>query len=225
MIVGPLMSPPKTSTRSALRTKAPAQARNGDQKSHRERIIETATDLFFEYGYDKTNTEKIAQAAKISKREVYQHFSDKREILAAVISEVQSGMQLQMDAGWSSTADTREVLITAAQSIQHFILSERFGKLVRVVAAVSYHDPGMAAKFFEMGPKRGRLATAAYLREQMRLGQLRKGDPLKAADQFLDLVIGAQLMTAIIIGYIEPKPHRRTHIKDAVEVFLKIYAP
>jgi TetR/AcrR family transcriptional regulator, mexJK operon transcriptional repressor len=205
--------------------RSPGRHAKGEQKSHRERIIESATDLFFERGYEKTNTEKIAQRAKISKREVYLHFADKREILAAVITEVQSEMQSRMDADWSSTDEIKEVLIKAATAIQRFILSERFGKLVRILAAVSYHDPAMVAQFFDMGPNQGRLATARYLKEQMKSGKLRRADHLKAADDFLDLVIGARLMTAVILGYVDSGRHKRINVKHAVEVFLAIYAP
>jgi hypothetical protein len=58
----------------------------------------------------------------------------------------------------------------------------------------------------------------------MTQGKLRKADPLSAADDFLDLVIGAQLMTAVILGQVDHAPLRRDHIKHAVEMFMKNYA-
>ncbi len=220
-----VVTPSRPTAPGEVAGRSPGRRAKGRQKSHRERIIESATDLFFERGYEKTNTEKIAQRARISKREVYLHFADKREILAAVITEVQSEMQSRMDADWSSPGEIKEVLIRAATAIQHFILSERFGKLVRIVAAVSYHDPAMVAQFFDMGPNRGRLATARYLKEQMKSGRLRRADHLKAADDFLDLVIGARLMTAVILGHTDSGRRKPTNVKHAVEVFLAIYAP
>ncbi len=102
-------------------------------------------------------------ARKVSKRELYFHFADKRALLAAVITELQSSMQSRMDVRWSSNEDMEIVLRKSAAAIHDFILSERFGKLVRIVAAESYHDPAVAKQFFELGPLAGRKATATVL--------------------------------------------------------------
>jgi TetR/AcrR family transcriptional repressor of mexJK operon len=194
-------------------------------KSHRARILEAGSALFFKLGYQNTTTEKIARQAKVSKREVYLHFKDKRQILASVISEVQAQMQSRMLAEWSSPGDIRIVLTRAAKAIHEFVLSERVGNLVGMLAAVSYHDPELAAQFFEMGPLRGRRETARYFKQQMKLGNLRQDDHLKAADDFLDLVVGGQLITAVALGCSDAAHHKYSTPGRAVHLFLAIYAP
>jgi len=193
------------------------------QESHRERILDAASEVFLECGFEQTSTAEIARRARISKRELYSQFADKRSLLAAVITELQTSIRLQMDVRWSSSEDMETVLRKSAVAIYDFILSERFGKLVRIVAAESYHDPAVARQFFELGPLAGRKATARYLKAKMEEGKLRKADPIKAADDFLDLVVGAQLMTAVILGQVEPAARKRDHIHHAVGVFLLIY--
>jgi AcrR family transcriptional regulator len=208
----------------ASRTRASAQNERGSRrKSHRDRILDAGSDLFFELGYEKTTTEKIAKRAQVSKREVYLHFKDKRQILASVIAAVQAQIQSRMQAEWSSPGDLRIVLLRAAKTIHQFVLSERFGKLVRMLAAVSYHDPGLAAQFFDMGPNRGRRETARYLKRQMMLGTLRPADPLKAADDFLDLVVGGQLITGVILGCVDAAQRKHTSPKHAINIFLRVY--
>jgi AcrR family transcriptional regulator len=87
----------------ASRVKGPAPGeRHRLGKSHLDRILDAGSDLFFELGYEKTTSEKIAQRTQVSKREVYLHFKDKCQILASVISEVQAQMQSRMHAEWSS---------------------------------------------------------------------------------------------------------------------------
>ena len=159
----------------------------------------------------------------MSKRELYLHFADKRALLAAVVDDLQGEMQGRMDSSWSSGGAMEQVLLQSANAIQRFILSERFGKLVRIVAAESYHSPTVAAQFFELGPATGRKATAAYLKRQMQEGRLRKADATKAADDFLDLVVGAQLLTAVILGQHDPGRPKPADTRHAVEVFLMIY--
>jgi TetR/AcrR family transcriptional repressor of mexJK operon len=194
------------------------------QESHKQRILDAASAVFLKCGFEQTSTADIARRAKVSKRELYFYFADKRALLAAVITELQGSMQSRMNVNWASTEDMEIVLRKSAAALRNFILSERFGKLVRIVSAESYHDPAVAKKFFELGPLAGRKATAKFLKAQMDQGRLRKADPIKAADDFLDLVVGAQLMTAVVLGQVDPAVRKRNHVHHSVNVFLMIYA-
>lgn len=196
----------------------------GVSESHKERILSAAAESFLELGFERTSTAEIARRAKVSKREIYAYFTDKRAILLAAITELQDDMQSRMSGIWNSSEALEVVLPKAGKFLTKYILSERFSKLLRIVATESYHDPQAATQFYELGPNTGRRATASYLQSQMKLGKLRKANPLTAADDFLDLVIGAQLMTAVILGQADQAPLRRNHIKHAVEMFMKNYA-
>src|SRR5580704_4456525 len=96
----------------------------------KERILCAASDVFLAIGFEKTSTADIARLAKVSKRELYLHFSDKRALLAAVVDDLQSDMQRRMDSLWASGEAMEDVLLNSAKVIQRFILSERFGKLL-----------------------------------------------------------------------------------------------
>ncbi len=104
----------------------------------KERILSAASDVFLATGFEKTSTAEIARLARVSKRELYLHFSDKRALLAAVVDDLQRGIGGRMDSLWASTESMEDVLLNSAKVIQSFILSERFGKLVRIVAAEAY---------------------------------------------------------------------------------------
>lgn len=202
----------------AKTTKTPAT-----EKARRERILNAATDSFLELGFERTSTAEIARRANVSKREIYADFADKRMILSAVIAELQNQMQFRLRGIWSSSENPEIVLPKAAARISDFVLSERFGKLVRIVAAESYHDSQIARKFYELGPDKGREETAGYMKSQMKQGRLLRADPIKAADDFMNMVVGGQLMTAVILGQVDRVPLRRGHVKHAVELFLKNY--
>src|SRR5947208_221856 len=159
---------------------------NGNQNDHQGRILAAAAEIFLEKGYEETSTAEIARRAKVSKRELYSNFADKRDILAAVITQLQAEIQSKANISWSSTADLGKVLFKAGMQLREFINSEKFGKLFRIVAAESFRDPALAQRFYELGPGRGRRDTAAFMRRHMKAGNLRKADPLHAADAFLD---------------------------------------
>src|ERR1017187_8660754 len=150
------------------------------RSDHRARVLKAATEAFLENGYDTTRTAEIARRAKGSKRELYTYFEDKRDILAAVITDLQADIQSQTTVSWSSTGDVRGVLIEAGTELLRFINSERFRKVFRIVAAESFHDPVSSRKFSLLGPAMGRKNTAAFLNRHMVAGSLRTTDPLQA---------------------------------------------
>lgn len=210
-----------TAAMTRPKSPAPAGVRKND---HEARILAAASEIFLEKGYEETSTADIARRAKVSKRELYGNFRDKRDILAAVITDLQAGIQSQADISWSSSDnDLKKVLTQAGTRILEFINSEKFGKLFRIVAAESFRDPNTAQKFYRLGPGAGRDHTAAFLRRHMKAGNLRKADPSRAADDFLDLVISSHHLTAVVLGQRLDGIQPRVHVRHAVDLFLRYY--
>lgn len=193
------------------------------RSDHRERILDAAARAFLENGYEQASTAEIARRAKVSKRELYTHFHDKRDVLAAVITQLQADIQSHANVNWSSSGDVRDVLTRAGTELLQFISSKRFGKLFRIVSAESFRDPVSAHKFYLLGPAAGRKNTAAFLKRHMADGNLQDADPLQAADDFLDMLVSARYLTAVVLGQIRtfPKPH--AHVRHVVDLFLTYY--
>lgn len=200
-----------------------AEQESAPLNDHRQRILDAAAKAFLKNGYEQTSTAEIASRAKVSKRELYTHFRDKRDMLAAVITELQADIQAHANVSWSSNDDVRDVLIKAGTELLQFISSERFGKLFRIVAAESFRDPVSSQKFYLLGPAVGRKNTAAFLKRHMAAGNLRSGDPLQAADDFLDMLVSARYLTAIVLGQVRSFPKPRAHVQHAVDLFLTYY--
>ena len=59
-------------------------ARNKHPEQTVQRILDTASALFFQKGYDKTTLQDIIDATKLSKGAIYHHFASKEAILIAV---------------------------------------------------------------------------------------------------------------------------------------------
>ena len=203
-----------------------SQSRNttGKQSNdHETRILAAAAEIFFEKGYEETSTADIARRAKVSKRELYSNFADKRDILNGVVTQLQDKMQVQANITWSSSGDLRTVLIDAGIQLFEFVNSEIFGKLLRIVVAESFCDPALAERFYQLGPGRGRNRTAAFMRRQMKAGKLRRSNPLEAADAFLDLIVSSRRLTAVVLGQLPERGNPRTLVCRAVDVFLHYY--
>ena len=53
----------------------------------REQLINTAIELFREYGYHATGVDKIIEKAGVSKKTLYTHFRSKEELLIAALRQ------------------------------------------------------------------------------------------------------------------------------------------
>ena len=59
-------------------------AKEADEGSTRERILDIALELFSTQGYDKTSLREIAERLGFSKAAIYYHFASKEDILLAL---------------------------------------------------------------------------------------------------------------------------------------------
>ena len=63
-------------------------ARNKHPEQTVQLILDTASALFFQKGYDKTTLQDIIDATKLSKGAIYHHFASKEAILIAVVDRM-----------------------------------------------------------------------------------------------------------------------------------------
>ena len=81
----------------------------------RNKILETATDLFSKSGYDATGVAEICQAAGVSKGAFYHHFSTKQalfmDLLDAYLNSLETGFSQMRQQG----QDVPKVIIEMAE--------------------------------------------------------------------------------------------------------------
>ncbi|WP_245596234.1 TetR/AcrR family transcriptional regulator [Paenibacillus taiwanensis] len=56
--------------------------------SNRSIVMEVATTLFLEKGYQVTSMDEIVAVSKVSKTNIYYHFKSKEELLAAIVDQM-----------------------------------------------------------------------------------------------------------------------------------------
>lgn len=84
-------------------------------RNKKELIIETATILFAERGFEKTSVAAICETANVSKGLVYHHFTSKDEILIAIYE--QSTQEMISLSAAESKKDPKEKLIEIIEVI------------------------------------------------------------------------------------------------------------
>lgn len=110
----------------------------------RKRILDTASELFFERGYAGTTMDAICDALKVTKPYVYWYFSDKTEILDTISLEAadQTLGALKIGARGHDTAIERLIAGITAMMMSHVRLFKAGSLYYRETGALS--DEGRA---------------------------------------------------------------------------------
>jgi len=154
----------------------------------RERIVDAAAQVMETLGLARATTKQIARAAGYSEATLYKHFSDKTELLLAVLGErlpplVGLLTRLLDEAGQGAVAERLEEV--ASQAVRFY---ERqfpmFASLFAEPALLARYRQALAA--VGAGPHRANQALAAYLRAERDLGRIPSSvDPEAAAAMLL----------------------------------------
>ena len=76
----------------------------------RRQLIETATRLFAEQGYEDTSTEHVLREAGVSRGSLYHHFDGKDRLFEAVVEHVEQGVVEQLIAVVTRHRDPVKIL-------------------------------------------------------------------------------------------------------------------
>jgi AcrR family transcriptional regulator len=196
---------PQTS-RTMPRLKAPQR---------REQLIEVATRLFADFGYEATTTAAIARAAGVTEPILYRHFKSKQDLFVAIVRAVSKRTVQSWEALSQRTSDPAERIRIVAQSIPRHVrdLSDQYhvlhGALAtsrdkKVLAVIREHYAAME-KFF-----------CSVVRDGQSSGIFRSDlNPKSAAWQLLYSGIGFAMIVLNLGG------GERGTIEDVIESILR----
>ncbi len=186
-------------------------------------IIEAANRLFLDSGYDMVSMDAIADAAQVSKRTVYSHFSNKETLFGGVMQEMCRRFN-RMDPFDVPPGPPEEVLRTLGLDFVNLITSPEALALFRIVTAEAPRHPELAEVFYRTGPDTFCEAIGRYLETQTKQGVLQVDIPGTAAMQFWELV-KAPYHLKLVLGLAErPSASEIERSVDyTVTHFLKMY--
>jgi AcrR family transcriptional regulator len=94
-------------SRKTTAAKSTPRLRKADRK---EQLLAHAKQLFVQYGYQHTTTEKIAQAAGVSEPVLYRHFESKKALFLEVLQEIRDTTVRRWTEGAAKIRDPLERL-------------------------------------------------------------------------------------------------------------------
>jgi AcrR family transcriptional regulator len=124
--------------------KAPRQARSREMV---EAILEAAARVLVKDGFERTTTNRVAEAAGVSIGSLYQYFPSKEALVAALITR-------HMDA-------MRGLIIAALDRVRALPLRPAARAMIELVVEAHAVDPALHRVLMEQVPRTGRLGKVA----------------------------------------------------------------
>lgn len=200
-----------------------APTRLTDRK--REAIVQAAIAEFRENGFAGTSMDRVAAAADVSKRTVYNHFPSKDELFEAILAQMWERSHAQAEIRYDADGPLRAQLLAVLEQKMQMLDDASFIDLSRVAMAELMHTPERARALVDRLSEKEE-GLPQWLRAAQQHGRLRAGvDPQYAAHQLHGLVKSFAFWPQLAMGQPPLAPALRQQVlEDAVDMFLGFYA-
>jgi TetR/AcrR family transcriptional regulator of autoinduction and epiphytic fitness len=188
-------------------------------------LLDVAAEVFISEGFSAASTNEIARRANSSKTTFYSRFPTKERLFLAVIERRMTGIFQQVAGSLPAEPPIEDTLRNFGSALIRFALSKEQIALVRVVSMEAARFPDLARRFYELGPKRGEEALAAYFTKQVKKGRLSNEDTRQMAQHFMSLITGGPVRW-FVLGFDSsslPKSALQEHVNSAIQVFMRAY--
>ncbi|GKV78083.1 TetR family transcriptional regulator [Pectobacterium carotovorum subsp. carotovorum] len=157
-------------------------------------IVDAASELFVELGFQATTMDKVAQQAKISKLSIYRHFDNKEALFSAAIASHchQFAPQALIEGVGGSAEDQ---LIAVGSSLLRTLLSPDVRSVEAMIMADKTNQKSLSKLHYEAGPAYVIAQIEALLCQLHAKAALNVPDPLRSARLFAALIKGSDLLT------------------------------
>lgn len=193
-------------------------------------MVEAATELFLERGYEATSMDHVASAAGVAKQTVYKHFVDKASLFAAIVEGVVTYSDTILQGMSTIVEDPGEdvegTLSELADYYVDAVLAPRVVRLRRLVIAEADRFPDLAHLYYQRAPTRAFDLLAKTFTAYAQRGLLTVDDAPLAARQFAALVLYATQDRALFYPAERPEPAELERLTAAAaRTFLAAYGP
>ena len=194
-------------------------------EARRQAIIDVAKEAFSKQGFENTSMSEIASRVGGSKATLYNYFSSKEEIFAAVM---ESSATEQIAGAFKLLEKANDIRSTLLNFGLHYLSSILAPDImaIRKMAINEADRSDIGRHFYENGPKKGWLLVSNYLQQQIEQQRLINCDAGICATH-LKALLEAEVVEPYALGVITPPDENQLSavISRAITVFLRAYQP
>lgn len=188
----------------------------------RKLILNAAGELFIARGYSGVTMEDVLAKVGGSKATLYRHFADKAELFQAAVEALCDEWSKPVHTFTAPPdADLTTTLTALGGHFAALVLTPQAIALHRLVTAEAERMPEVGRAFFEHGPSAGQRVLAKYLQQARDAGEIDVSDPVRAAAQLFQAMLGDAQMRLLTNSPHKPDDDEvQEGIAVAVRVFL-----
>jgi TetR/AcrR family transcriptional repressor of mexJK operon len=178
----------------------------GRSDAKRRAILRGAKAAFLKSGFGGASMDEVAARAGVSKMTVYRHFGCKEDLFAGVITDLCNRIVAQ-DLERIFERKPEEALRRYGQRMIDIVFAPDTIELHRIVIAESRRFPALGRFFYASGPQVCIDVLMRYFERNRRDPRFRIADPLRSAEEFLELLRGYAHLRVLL--KIDKAPTRR----------------
>ena len=193
-------------------------------QAKQQAILEMATEVFREFGFERASIAEICARLGSSKRTIYNYFASKEELFFAVITRSAAHEFRDIhDFIDPSLTDMAESLRNFGEKLLAFLYSPQMIEQRHLsISASKRSELGRLA--YEEGVLRSLRLTAESLQAAMDAGKLRQADAFVATQQLFALLEAELLKASLLQQLGEVSEDRIRQVTNrAIEVFMAAY--
>ena len=195
-------------------------------ETRRQAILDAATGVFHEAGFDRASMSDICARVGYSKATVYGYFKSKEELLVAIaLAASEAEFEVARAALAEPAADLGAALAQFGRRFLGFTCSPEALAMRRLILAEA-ERAGLGNQCYDLGPARVTALLAALLHDAMEAGQLRMAGSELAA-RHLKALLDAEWGERLLYRSLEaPSPDQIAGAAErAAAAFMAAYLP
>ena len=192
-----------------------------DKSKKRATIIKGATQVFINDGYEIASMDKIAEAAGVSKRTVYNHFESKEILFEAIVEDILEQRSNYNQIIYKPDASLKEQLLEFAELEIFFIDTPHKLELSRFLSVTFLKNRDYQRKMTKKYPPIS-LMLISWLESAKADNRINAKDTMIAARVFYALVVGGITWPVLFTEGFN-RSAITPLLDEAIEVFLAKY--
>ena len=192
-------------------TPAPSAYHQRVAEEKRALIVQAATELFLELGYDRASLARVAASAGVSKATLFKQFPTKAALFDAIVIDSWARNE---GADVPSAGDLTAGLTVLGRHYATLLSRPEMTDLFRIVIAELPRFPELARAHFAQGKLPYFESVRIYLSAEHDAGAADVADPEMAATHFLGMISNYLLWPRLVLPDWTVTPDRTTAVVD-----------
>src|SRR3954471_5516325 len=194
-----------------------------EDSSKRRQILDGASKVFLDLGFDGASMGEIARAAGVSKGTLYVYFADKNRLFEAIVEREMLDQQ-KVAFNFDPQRDVATTLCEFGNAYIQLLCRPGGGSAIRTVMAIAERMPDVGRRYYENVLEQTINRLADYLQAHVRPNDLAIENCQLAASQFHQMCQASLFQPFIFQAAPAPSPGQIAHVVDsATRVFLAAY--